>query len=286
MSTVTLLEPTKWVDANLEYLSPSSKVNRRYVASGAELNTGVYEKKSVKIYDGRDHQAEYSLDKTGFQLVKHESKLNDLRNQDELNKDYIPEIEEFLKELTGADKVIAFGPLLRQTKPVPGSRFQPPGSDVHVDYTESRSQKLANKMLASRGLAGSEYSRVVCINVWRAISPGPQDWPLAMCEAQSVARSEGQPNVMIYVDKLPDVEQLPELPPDPAGEAVCYQHSPMHKWTYFSNMQKDEVLVFKLYDSKDGVEAWRTPHAAFDNSSVPGAVPRESVEIRSVAYFK
>ena len=122
--------------------------------------------------------------------------------------------------------------------------------------------------------------------VWRAITPGPQDWPLAVCDGRSVGPTEGLANAMIYVDSLPDPEKLDKNAPlDPnAMEAFCYQYNPKHNWRYFSNMTADEALFFCLYDSKQE-GPWRVPHAAF-KSPVKDANVRKSVEVRSVAYFK
>jgi hypothetical protein len=50
-------------------------------------------------------------------------------------------------------------------------------------------------------------------------------------------------------------------------------------------MSPDELLVFRLHDSRES-GAWRTPHAAFLDTSVANPVPRISVEARTVAYFR
>jgi hypothetical protein len=51
-------------------------------------------------------------------------------------------------------------------------------------------------------------------------------------------------------------------------------------------MRREEALVFKVYDSlKDGRARW-TAHTAFDDpTSPPHARPRESIEIRTLAFF-
>ena len=203
----------------------------------------------------------------------------------ELEEVYISEIQELVQELTGADKVIAFGPTLRQTKPEPGSHYQPPGTDAHVDYTSSRSHSLAKNLIASSDDPNFQYSKFICINLWRAISAPPQDWPLAVCDALSVDPKEGTPNVMIRCEKLPDLDTLGPLEDeDSLPAAFLFQYSESHRWHYYSDMKDDELLVFKLYDSKNPIG--RCPHAAFFDCSRKGAIPRESVEIRTVAYFK
>jgi len=51
-------------------------------------------------------------------------------------------------------------------------------------------------------------------------------------------------------------------------------------------MRRNEAIVFKCYDSeRDGRARW-TAHCAFDvPTSSPGAPPRESIEMRTLAFF-
>ena len=51
-------------------------------------------------------------------------------------------------------------------------------------------------------------------------------------------------------------------------------------------MRPDEALVFKTYESsKDGRARW-TAHTAFEDlAATPHAKPRESIEIRTLAFF-
>ena len=51
-------------------------------------------------------------------------------------------------------------------------------------------------------------------------------------------------------------------------------------------MRPDEALVFKTYESeKQGHARW-TAHTAFeDPNTPPDARPRESIEIRTLAFF-
>lgn len=50
-----------------------------------------------------------------------------------------------------------------------------------------------------------------------------------------------------------------ELPDDPARpEAFVFRFNPGHRWYYFPDMTRDELLLFKLYDSRR-IGAWRTP---------------------------
>jgi hypothetical protein len=92
---------------------------------------------------------------------------------------------------------------------------------------------------------------------------------------------------MFIVDRLPcEQEMLAEMPAESSAPAAAVFHfSPAHRWWYFSNMTRDEVLLFKFHDS-DPTKALRTPHTAFQDPSFADARIRESVEFRTIAYFE
>ena len=51
-------------------------------------------------------------------------------------------------------------------------------------------------------------------------------------------------------------------------------------------MNRDEALVFKVYESETDGRARFTAHTAFDDPHTPeGAPERESIEIRTIAFF-
>ena len=74
--------------------------------------------------------------------------------------------------------------------------------------------------------------------------------------------------------------------PDRVGEVYHCGFNPQHRWYYFPHMQRNEAVVFKTFDSsKDGRARW-TAHTAFDDpTSPPDAPPRESIEMRTLAFF-
>ena len=49
-------------------------------------------------------------------------------------------------------------------------------------------------------------------------------------------------------------------------------------------MVSPSTLLFKLHDSDHSV-AWRAPHTAFEAPYAAQANPRESVELRTIAFF-
>ena len=72
---------------------------------------------------------------------------------------------------------------------------------------------------------------------------------------------------------------------DRNGENNVMRYSPKHKWWYFPRMEADQVILLKTYESRPDVARF-VGHTAFeDATSPPEAKMRESVEIRTIAFF-
>ena len=130
------------------------------------------------------------------------------------------------------------------------------------------------------------YSRFIASSLWRTFSEPPQDWPLALCDGSTVGADEGTPNSQIIVDEIPGRESmLGDMPEaETAITAAVFRHNPKHRWWYFSNMNRDEVVLLKFHDS-DETRTMRVPHTAFHDPGFPDASARESIEFRTFAYF-
>ncbi len=129
------------------------------------------------------------------------------------------------------------------------------------------------------------YRRYMAVNLWRMLSPPPQDYPLAICDGRSVATQSGSPNALVPVETMPRREEMLGKPPKNTHNVFLFHHDPEHRWYYYPNMTPGEVLLFKLYDSTE-TGPWRCPHVSFSDPTVKDAAPRESYEIRSFVYFK
>ncbi len=113
-------------------------------------------------------------------------------------------------------------------------------------------------------------------NVWRVLSPPPQDVPLAVCDARSVSQED-----LLEADAVFDVPGKPEW----SFEGLVVRYNPRHRWSYFSDMTPGEVLMFKTNDS-DPSHPHHVPHTAFNDPNCPeGVPPRTSIEMRAVAYW-
>jgi hypothetical protein len=272
------------VDAQIDYLVPTSRINRRFWAPGRELNTGVYAPYPVTIRNAR-LAGPFTLDEHGFCLAQHRTTIGDWENQYAPDSAYAAEVAEVARRLTGADRVIPLGGMLRDAAAT-SPTVQPPAAEAHVDFTERCAERRAAALYRQVYPEGSGYRRFVGFSLWRALSRPPQDMPLALCEGGSVRDEEGTHNTKVDVAEIPTGDALyaPIAGEEDMLAATIFHYSAGHRWWYFPDMQPQEVILIKLYDS-DHSKAWRCPHTAFRDTTRPDARARRSMEFRGIAYF-
>ena len=228
----------------------------------------------MQIADARGRSA--SLDVDGFTLLEHRSAIDDFTDRAPLEVIYRREIVELISTLTGADLVVVNSPgVLRFSERSANSGAldnSRPARFAHVDISDATAGAFARRAApADRILARSAQ-----FNIWRAISQPPQDVPLAVCHAGSISGRD-----LILADAVFDTPGKPEW----SFEGLVVAHDPSHRWHWYSEMRRDEVLVFKTHDS-DPVRAHCVPHVAFDNPHCDSrTAPRVSIEMRAIALW-
>jgi hypothetical protein len=274
------------VDARIEYLSPGSRPSRHFLSPTGDLHTDQLDPYPVKIHNGRPLQDRFSLEEQGFVLRKLATAVDDFDDRARIDAVYPGEGVALVRALTGADVVVPLGWLQRSS-----ARPTPPGlvsqsSDVHIDFTGPCAERLAQKVYADARPGGPPYARFIVTGMWRSITDPPQDWPFTACDARTVDPREGVAKPMVHVDVLPQGEAryapIPNV--DECLASWVAPYNPEHRWWYFPNMTRDEVLLLKHYDSGPS-KALRVPHTAFRDPTFPDAPPRRSIEFRSVAFF-
>jgi hypothetical protein len=285
------------VETEITYLAPGSFINRRFVAPSREVNTGEYRPYAVTIRDARPRQGEFTLASHGFELKQHRSAVSNFRDKNEVEAKYPEEVAAAIRQWTGADRVATMGWMVRTSgelpKPAPEQvgyqhrgGVQPPAAEAHCDSSPDRVDAMAQARYQQHFPDGPPYERFLYTSFWRTFSPPPQDYPLALCDGNSVRDDEGVPNTLHVVDRIPAREEMLRPMPDEDKRvaAAIFHHNPQHRWWYFSNMNRDDVLLLVFHDSRR-VRPWRVPHTAIRDNSRPDAHPRESIEFRSIAYF-
>ncbi|KAI1182450.1 hypothetical protein F5B17DRAFT_189050 [Nemania serpens] len=232
----------------------------------------------VKITNIAGREAEFTLDKQGFQVYPHVAQEKDFDDDEHIKAVYYPETEQLLKDVTGASKIFIFDHTIRRqpkdsrdgAKPDAAARLRGPVQRVHIDQSYSASLSRVPHHLPAEEAAELLKGRVQIINVWRAIKTVERD-PLAVADAHSVGEDELVPIGLIY--------------PTRKGETLAVRHSPAQRWYYKKGLTPQEVLLIKCFDSKTDGRARRIPHTAFvDPSSKPDAPSRESIEVRCLVF--
>jgi hypothetical protein len=265
------------VFAGLHYLSRMTERPRNYTFDpppGVHRSNIVSETHRVPIHDLRPIEAELSLDRQGFELLGHRSAVRDFYDDAEVRGVYYPEAERLIAEVTGASRVFIFDHTVRRRVAGADDRAvgQPrqPASRVHVDHTAKSGPQRVRDLLGDEAedlLKG----RVQVINLWRPIRGPLRDAPLAVCDTRSVAPDDLVPSDLIYRDRV--------------GETYAVKYNPDHRWYYVPEMQPDEALLLKCFDSKTDGRARFMPHTAFDDPTAPADVlPRESIELRTLVF--
>jgi hypothetical protein len=250
----------------------------RYYAVDSSRDVIKRDRRTIHVENARLRTQPPSLVHEGFELSPHKSAVADFLNPEELSRIYVPEIERLVRELSGADQVVIGGPaVLRFREKFPESsrlNVLRPAHFAHIDVSDSTAAVLTERWRPKDN--GRSVRRFAHYNVWRALSPPPQDIPLAVCDARSVSPSD-----VVDADSITDKPGTPES----TIVVVLLHHSPRHRWSYFPNMNRDEVLVFKSHDS-DPAQPHQVPHSAFKDPSCPaGVAPRTSIEMRAVAFW-
>jgi len=223
----------------------------------------------------------FCLDREGFTVAPAPTEVRDFHDRDEVRRTYVAEARELVRSLTGcAATALLNSPVVRvsgRAGPRPaGATFT--GDFAHADFSAAAAAAMLRRNLppgeAEARLRGPGFA---VFNVWRAFSGPPQDVPLALCDARSVAPQDKQYCEITMKSAAGDLL---------TWENITYYHNQAHRWWYCPDMTRDEAYVFRSYDSAPG-HAEQVPHSAFVNESCPAsAPPRASVEVRVFAFYE
>lgn len=272
------------VVTGLGYLKPMSVRPYNYMyepPNGAPWQNCEYDVRTLRITDARSFSSRPSVHGEGFELWDAPSAVTDFFNEEAIVNVYYHEAAELACAVTGAKQAYVFDHLVRKREPGrPALAFgrhgdgNRPGAAgrIHNDYTEESGRKRLGLVLNDPGTA-AEVERYSIVNIWRSIKGPILDTPLAICDARTVSAADLVSSEVRY--------------PTRTGEIYLVTHSPRHRWSYYSAMDRHEALIFKQYDSQVSGVARYTPHAAFDHPDMPPEAPlRESIEIRCLVVYE
>lgn len=274
---------TPSVLAGLNYLKPTAERPHSYACEpppGTPWENCEYELRQTAIADARCARERPCIEREGFALWDAPTAVTDFLDVDRVKTIYYREACELALAVTGATHAHVFDHLVRRREPDRGEltfgRSRTNGmaaanGRIHNDYTEASGRKRLELVLADPE-AAARVKRYSIVNVWRSIKGPVVDTPLAVCDARTLTVADFVVSEVRY--------------PRRTGEIYAVLHSPLHRWSYFSEMDRHEALVFKQYDSQLSGVARFTPHTAFDLPDIPpDAALRESIELRCLVVY-
>jgi hypothetical protein len=157
-----------------------------------------------------------------------------------------------------------------------------PARYAHIDQSGKGARTLLGDYLPDEAEKLSK-TRWGTVNVWRPIQTIRRD-PLCFCDGRSVDEA----------DLVPMEATAPRKGTSKFYEAISrgdgfqvleVRANPRHKWYYISEMQPDEALIFKNYDTKN-TSTSRCCHASFRNPQTANDAARQSMEMRFFVFYE
>jgi hypothetical protein len=269
---------TDTIRARFNYVRPMAEPAVRYIDWPEMEHLAVppqYELREMTIHDGRPVRDTFKLDTHGFVFVDHHTKVKDFADEAERKRVYDSEVQALICKHSGASEVVVFDHTIRLTddtsQRVVGAR--PTVKGVHNDYTERSAPVRLREIVGDAEAERRMQKRWAIIQVWRPIRGDVMIDPLGICDGRSIPQKG-----FIRVERRYKYR---------TGEVYHITHDPNHTWYWFPKMNRNEALVFKVFDSDMSKPSRFTAHSAFDDPNTPpDAAPRESIETRTFAFWK
>ena len=243
--------------------------------ASVKLNPPGTDAREVEIHNGWLRRDQLDLDREGYVLRSFPEHFADFSDEAAVKGLFYEQVVDFVKRNTGARRVVIFDHTIRRRMPAnleaQTTVSRPAVLLVHSDYTEKSGPQRVRDVLPDEAEALLQ-GRVAFYNVWKSLAEPVEELPLAMCDADT--------------DDDGDMLRMDLKYRERTGEIYVMRHNPAHRWTYFPGMNADEALLFKTYESQVDGRARFVGHTAFeDPTSPPNARKRESVEVRTMAFF-
>ncbi|MFQ6006853.1 MAG: CmcJ/NvfI family oxidoreductase [Woeseia sp.] len=239
-------------------------------------HVGNFTMHEVCIHDARLDKPAASLDVEGFRLVSSGTAVEDFHHDEQIEGPYHEEVKALLMEVLGPSRIEIFDDTHRSTslERQKEKQVREAADIVHNDYTARSGIKRLRDHFADDPDEAERLlkERFAIVNVWRPIGGPVLNHPLTLCDAATVRPAD-----------LVSVERRAE---ERIGEIQVALFHPGQRWYYFPEMQMDEALLFKTFDSETTGRARFTIHTSFEDPTAPAdAPPRESIETRCLVFF-
>jgi hypothetical protein len=227
-----------------------------------------YDRREMPILDGHAIPGGARLETHGFTCLRHSMSPVDFDDGSEWRERFTGEATEFVRRMTGASDIVTRFVAPRST------RYRDSDGTIdfcHNDYTGASVGSFVAEIDPER-VEERLSKRFAVYNLWRLLSPPPQNRPLALCDATTVAGADvvaGQTH--LYDDNY--------------YQNALFRYNPAHRWYYYPNLSTSEILVWAAYDS-DARFPSLVPHVAIEdpNCTDPAAY-RSNIDARVFVFF-
>lgn len=242
---------------------------------GTELNPPGTDIREVEIENGWPLAAQFSAEREGFELHPFPATFTRFDDAEAVQAEFYPQVIDFVRRHTGAKRVVIFDHTLRKRLPADlkqqTTTNRPAVLLVHSDYTEASGPQRVRDVMQAEA-EGLLQGRVAFFNVWKSLHDVVEELPLALCDASTQNAGDMLRMELKYRERT--------------GEIFVMRHAPSHRWVYFPRMRPDQAILLKTYDSETDGRARFAGHTAFeDPTTPPDAKRRESIEVRTMAFF-
>lgn len=240
-----------------------------------KLNPPGTDVREVDIHDAWPLRGQLSADREGFELHDFPGRFDQFDDEESIRRVFYPQVIDFVLRHSGAKRVVVFDHTMRKRLPADLKQQtevqRPAVLLVHSDYTPRSGPQRVRDILPDEADELLKR-RVAFYNVWKPLYRRVEELPLAMCDARTEAPGDLLLMALKYRDRT--------------GEIYVMRHSPKHAWYYFPLMESHHALLLKTYDSETDGRARFMGHTAFeDPNTPPDAMRRESIELRTMAFF-
>jgi len=189
--------PSRTLTSTLHYLKRGTEKPAYYRIEpppGVPVWNGFDDPRDVRIEDARGREAEFTLDRNGFALIKAPTAVGDFYSPEEIKRVYYPEVERLVCDRLGASRVFVFDHNVRNAtrSDLPG-----PSRQVHNDHTVNSAPRRVRDHLGADAEELLKH-RFGIVNVWRPIRGPVQDSPLALCDARSFTDDDLIASDLVY----------------------------------------------------------------------------------------
>ena len=213
---------------------------------------GTFDPHRVTIRNARLSKEPFVFDRHGFRFVRHDTKVADFFDEDQIRKVYYPEMEALVKAESGASRVVVFDHTLRTAddEQREARKIREVVRRVHNDYTEWSGPQRVRDLLPDEA-DDLLQRRFAIVQVWRPIRHPVESFPLAICDARSISPDDFLVSERRYPNRI--------------GQTYAITFNPEHRWYYLPRMRR-EAGAKPSRLGWDRAVSWREPSLASGTS--------------------